>query len=120
MPAGTSGSNVRSDDPYCSYCNGRGAGYDYVRTARGAGIPERIVIARVARNAFRLPPKPRFLSEIGYLMGGAVVSWRLLLTFLAWVRNSWRGIQGNEARLFSVVVVALSFIITIIVVDMLY
>ena len=46
---------------------------DYVKTARGAGIPERIVIARnVLRNAL-ITPVTTLGLKIGYLMGGAVV-----------------------------------------------
>ena len=46
---------------------------DYVRTAVGAGIPKRIVVARnVLRNALITPVTVLGL-RVGYLMGGAVV-----------------------------------------------
>ena len=71
---------------------------DYVRMARGAGVPEKVVVGiNVLRNAliFNLPG-----------MGTAIL----------------QGVQGNEANLVQgvVIVVALAFIIINIVVDMLY
>ena len=94
---------------------------DYVRTARGAGIPERIVIARnVLRNAL-ITPVTTLGLKIGYLMGGAVVI-EVIFNLPGMGTAILEGIQGNEAMLVQgvVVVVALSFIIINIVVDMLY
>lgn len=46
---------------------------DYVRTAVGAGIPKKVVVARnVLRNALITPVTVLGL-RIGYLMGGALV-----------------------------------------------
>ena len=52
---------------------------DYVRTALGAGIPKRVVVARnVLRNALITPVTVLGL-RIGYLIGGAVVGGLQLL-----------------------------------------
>lgn len=94
---------------------------DYVRTARGAGIPEGIVIARnVLRNAL-ITPVTTLGLKIGYLMGGAVVI-EVIFNLPGMGTAILEGIQGNEAMLVQgvVVVVALSFIVINIVVDMLY
>ena len=94
---------------------------DYVRTARGAGIPEPIVIARnVLRNAL-ITPVTTLGLKIGYLMGGAVVI-EVIFNLPGMGMAILEGIQGNETMLVQgvVIVVALSFIIINIVVDMLY
>ena len=94
---------------------------DYVKTARGAGIPERIVIARnVLRNAL-ITPVTTLGLKIGYLMGGAVVI-EVIFNLPGMGMAILEGIQGNETMLVQgvVIVVALSFIIINIVVDMLY
>ena len=94
---------------------------DYVKTARGAGIPERVVIARnVLRNAL-ITPVTTLGLKIGYLMGGAVVI-EVIFNLPGMGMAILEGIQGNETMLVQgvVIVVALSFIIINIVVDMLY
>ena len=94
---------------------------DYVRTARGAGIPEPIVIARnVLRNAL-ITPVTTLGLKIGYLMGGAVVI-EVIFNLPGMGMAILEGIQGNETMLVQgvVIVVALSFIIINIVVAMLY
>lgn len=46
---------------------------DYVRMARGAGVPEKVVVGiNVLRNAL-ITPVTTLGLKIGYLMGGAVV-----------------------------------------------
>ena len=94
---------------------------DYVRTARGAGIPERIVIARnVLRNAL-ITPVTTLGLKIGYLMGGAVVI-EVIFNLPGMGTAILQGIQGGETTLVQgvVIVVALAFVIINIVVDMLY
>lgn len=94
---------------------------DYVRTARGAGIPERVVIARnVLRNAL-ITPVTTLGLKIGYLMGGAVVI-EVIFNLPGMGTAILQGVQGNETTLVQgvVVVVALAFIVINIVVDMLY
>ncbi len=94
---------------------------DYVKTARGAGIPEKIVIARnVLRNAL-ITPVTTLGLKIGYLMGGAVVI-EVIFNLPGMGTAIQQGILGGETNLVLgvVVVVALSFVIINIVVDMLY
>lgn len=94
---------------------------DYVKTARGAGIPEHIVIARnVLRNAL-ITPITTLGLKIGYLMGGAVVI-EVIFNLPGMGMAILEGIQGNETTLVQgvVIVVALAFILINIVVDMLY
>ena len=94
---------------------------DYVKTARGAGLPERVVVGRnVLRNAL-ITPVTTLGLKIGYLMGGAVVI-EVIFNLPGMGMAILEGIQGNETMLVQgvVIVVALSFIIINIVVDMLY
>lgn len=94
---------------------------DYVRTAIGAGIPKRVVIAKnVLRNAL-ITPVTTLGMKIGYLLGGAVVI-ECVFSIPGMGTAITTGIQGNEPNLVQgvVIVVALSFIIINIVVDMLY
>ena len=94
---------------------------DYVRTARGGGLPEFVVIARnVLRNAL-ITPVTTLGLKIGYLMGGAVVI-EVIFNLPGMGTAILQGVQGNEANLVQgvVIVVALAFIIINIVVDMLY
>lgn len=59
---------------------------DYVRTAIGAGVPRRVVIARnVFRNAL-ITPVTVLGMKIGYLMGGAIVI-EIILPFPEWARR---------------------------------
>lgn len=94
---------------------------DYVRTARGGGIPEQIVIARnVLRNAL-ITPVTTLGLKIGYLMGGAVVI-ETIFNLPGMGMAITNGITGGETYLVMgvVIVVALVFVIINIVVDMLY
>lgn len=94
---------------------------DYVQTARGAGLPERVVIGHnVLRNAL-ITSLTTLGLKIGYLMGGAVVI-EVIFNLPGMGMAIQEGIQGNETMLVQgvVIVVALTFIIINIVVDMLY
>lgn len=94
---------------------------DYVRTAIGAGIPRNIVIARnVLRNALITPVTVLGL-RVGYLMGGAVVI-EVIFNLRGMGRVLIEGIQNNYVTLVqgATLVVAVSFIIINIIVDMLY
>ena len=94
---------------------------DYVQTARGSGIPERVVIAKnVLRNAL-ITPVTTLGLKIGYLMGGAVVI-EVIFALPGMGTLIQQGITGGEIMLVQgvVVVVALAFVIINIVVDMLY
>ena len=94
---------------------------DYVRTALGAGIPKRTVIARnVLRNAL-ISPVTVLGMRIGYLIGGAVVI-EVIFNLPGMGMAILSGIQSNYTMLVQgvVLVVAITFIIINIIVDMLY
>lgn len=94
---------------------------DYVRTALGAGIPRTEVIARnVLRNALITPVTVLGL-RVGYLIGGAVVIEIIFnlqgmgRVLIDGITNSWvTVVQGTT------LVVAISFIVVNIIVDLLY
>ena len=95
---------------------------DYVRTAVGAGIPKRIVVARnVLRNALITPVTVLGL-RIGYLMGGAVVIEIIFSIDGMGKLVLLQGIQQNSVTLVQggALVVAIAFIVVNIIVDMLY
>ena len=94
---------------------------DYVRTAKGSGLPKPVIIARnVLRNAL-ITPVTTLGMKIGYLMGGAVVI-EVIFNLPGMGMAILDGVSGNEPMLVMgvVIVVALSFIVINIVVDMLY
>ncbi|GAB3945748.1 ABC transporter permease [Corynebacterium tapiri] len=94
---------------------------DYVRTALGAGVPRRVVISRnVLRNALITPVTVLGL-RVGYLMGGAVVIEIIFnlqgmgRVLIDGITNSWvTVVQG------ATLVVAITFILVNIIVDLLY
>ena len=94
---------------------------DYVRTARGFGIPMGVVVARnVLRNALITPVTVLGL-RIGYLIGGAVVI-EVIFALPGMGMQIVNGIQAGYTLLVQgvVLVVAITFIIINIIVDMLY
>ena len=94
---------------------------DYVRTARGFGIPMGVVVARnVLRNALITPVTVLGL-RIGYLIGGAVVI-EVIFNLPGMGMSIVNGIQYGYTTLVQgvVLVVAIAFIIINIIVDMLY
>ena len=94
---------------------------DYVRTAIGAGIPKRVVVSRnVLRNALITPITVLGL-RIGYLMGGAVII-EIIFNLNGMGRAILEGVKENYPALVQGVtlIVALSFIVINILVDMLY
>lgn len=94
---------------------------DYVKTAKGAGLPQSVVVGRnVLRNAL-ITPVTTLGLKIGYLMGGAVVI-ETIFNLPGMGMAILEGIQGGETMLVQgvVIVVALAFIVINIVVDMLY
>ncbi|NPD31478.1 ABC transporter permease [Eggerthellaceae bacterium zg-1084] len=94
---------------------------DYVRTALGAGIPKNVVIARnVLRNAL-ISPVTVLGMRIGYLIGGAVVI-EVIFNLPGMGMAIVSGIQSNYVMLVQgvVLVVAVTFIVINIIVDMLY
>ncbi len=94
---------------------------DYVRTALGAGIPRNIVIARnVLRNALITPVTVLGL-RVGYLMGGAVVI-EIIFDLNGMGKVFLDGITNNYVTLVQggTLVVAVSFMLINIIVDVLY
>ncbi len=94
---------------------------DYVRTALGAGIPKAVVVARnVLRNALITPVTVLGL-RVGYLIGGAVVI-EVIFNLPGMGMAILSGIQSSYTMLVQgvVLVVAITFIIVNIIVDMLY
>ena len=94
---------------------------DYVRTAIGAGIPRRVVIARnVLRNAL-ITPLTVLGLRLGYAMGGAVVI-EMIFNIQGMGQLIFQGVTRNDVNIVQDVSItaALAFIIINIVVDMLY
>ena len=94
---------------------------DYVRTALGAGIPYRTVVAKnVFRNAL-ITPVTVLGMRIGAMIGGAVVI-EVIFNLPGMGMAILAGIQSNFNALIQgvVLVVALTFIVINIIVDMLY
>ena len=94
---------------------------DYVRTAIGAGIPRSVVVSRnVLRNALITPVTVLGL-RVGYLIGGAVVIEIIFnlqgmgRVLIDGITNSWVSVVQGSA-----LVVAISFILVNIIVDVLY
>ena len=94
---------------------------DYVRTARGFGIPMGTVVAKnVLRNAL-ISPVTVLGLKIAHFIGGAVVI-EVIFNLPGMGMLILQGIQANYITLIQgvVLVVALAFIIINIIVDMLY
>nr|WP_256368236.1 ABC transporter permease [Adlercreutzia sp. ZJ473] len=94
---------------------------DYVRTARGFGIPYGTVVARnVLRNALITPVTVLGL-KFGYMIGGAVVL-EVIFALPGMGMAILSGVTSNYVMLVQgvVLVVAITFIIVNVIVDMLY
>ena len=96
-------------------------GQDYVRTARAKGVMERRVVLRHALKNALIPIVTVIGVQAGYLLGGAV----LTETVFAWPGVGTLMVQGILARDFPLVqgcvlVVALSFVLINLAVDLLY
>jgi len=96
-------------------------GQDYIRTARAKGVVERAVVLRHGLKNALIPIVTVVGVQAGYLLGGAV----LTETVFAWPGVGTLMIQGILARDFPLVqgcvlVVALSFVVINLAVDLLY
>ena len=96
-------------------------GQDYIRTARAKGVVERAVVLRHGLKNALIPIVTVVGVQAGYLLGGAV----LTETVFAWPGVGTLMVQGILARDFPLVqgcvlVVALSFGVINLVVDLLY
>jgi peptide/nickel transport system permease protein len=96
-------------------------GQDFIRTARAKGLVERAVVLRHALKNALIPIVTVVGVQVGYLLGGAI----LTETVFAWPGVGSLMIQGILARDFPLVqgcvlVVALSFVLVNLAVDLLY
>jgi peptide/nickel transport system permease protein len=96
-------------------------GQDYVRTARAKGLAERRVVVRHALKNALVPIVTVIGVQAGYLLGGAV----LTETVFAWPGVGTLMVQGILARDIPLVqgcvlVVALTFVLVNLSVDLLY
>jgi len=96
-------------------------GQDYIRTARAKGLTERFVVLRHGLKNALIPIVTVIGVQAGYLLGGAV----LTETVFAWPGVGTLMVQGILARDFPLVqgcvlVVALSFALINLGVDLLY
>lgn len=96
-------------------------GEDYVRTARGKGLHNRIVVSRhILRNAI-LPVVTVVALQFGYILGGAVV----IETIFAWPGLGLLAVQAINNRDYPLVqaivlFLSISFVAINLVVDLLY
>ncbi|HXU88989.1 MAG TPA: ABC transporter permease [Methylomirabilota bacterium] len=96
-------------------------GQDYIRTARAKGLIERRVVTRHGLRNALIPIVTVVGVQAGYLLGGAV----LTETVFAWPGVGTLMVQGILARDFPLVqgcvlVIALSFVVINLAVDLLY
>jgi ABC-type dipeptide/oligopeptide/nickel transport system permease component len=96
-------------------------GQDYVRTARAKGLVERRVVLRHGLRNALIPVVTVVGLQVGYLLGGAV----LTETVFAWPGVGTLMVQGILARDLPLVqgcvlVVALTFVLVNLAVDLLY
>lgn len=94
---------------------------DYVRTAIGNGVPYRTVVSQnVLRNALVTPVTVLGL-RIGYLLGGAVVI-EMIFSLPGMGQQILNGITSVDTNLVQgvVLVIAITFVIVNILVDLLY
>jgi peptide/nickel transport system permease protein len=94
---------------------------DYIRTARAKGVVERMVVLRHGLKNALIPIVTVIGVQAGYLLGGAV----LTETVFGWPGVGTLMVQGILARDFPLVqgcvlVVALSFVLVNLAVDLLY
>ena len=96
-------------------------GEDYIRTARGKGLPPRTVILRHALRNALIPIVTLAGVELGYLLGGAVIIEEIFalpgigrLTLNAILQRNYALIQG--ATLF----IAVNFVVLNLIVDLIY
>lgn len=94
---------------------------DYVRTAIGNGVPYNVVVSKnVLRNALVTPVTVLGL-RIGYLLGGAVVI-EMIFSLPGMGQQILNGITNSDANLVQgvVLVIAVTFVLVNILVDLLY
>jgi peptide/nickel transport system permease protein len=96
-------------------------GEDFVRTARAKGVPERrVVFKHILRNSLT-PVVTMFGMDLGYLMGGAVLT-ETVFGLPGIGGLAWRGIQQRDLPMVmgAVVFAAVFIILANLVVDLFY
>ncbi len=93
---------------------------DYVRTARGNGLPQHLVIRSVLRNAL-VTPLTVLGVRVGYLLSGAVVI-ETIFDLPGMGKLILEGVTGNDVALVrgTVLVIAVTFLVVNVLVDLLY
>jgi len=94
---------------------------DYVRTARGGGLPPIVVVGRnVLRNALVTPLTVLGL-RIGYLLGGAVVI-ETMFTLPGLGQNMIQAVKDGDTSKVQgfVITIAIGFVLVNLIVDILY
>ncbi|MGW4433289.1 ABC transporter permease [Streptomyces tendae] len=93
---------------------------DYVRTARGSGLPPFLIIRSVLRNAL-VTPLTVLGVKIGYMLSGAVVI-EAIFDLPGMGKLILEGVNGGDVGLVqgTVLTIAIAFLVVNVVVDLLY
>ncbi|MFG2316137.1 MULTISPECIES: ABC transporter permease [Streptomyces] len=93
---------------------------DYVRTARGSGLPPSLIIRSVLRNAL-VTPLTVLGVKIGYMLSGAVVI-EAIFDLPGMGKLILEGVNGGDVGLVqgTVLTIAIAFLVVNVVVDLLY
>ncbi|MDI3405685.1 ABC transporter permease [Streptomyces cavernicola] len=93
---------------------------DYVRTARGSGLPPSLIVRSVLRNAL-VTPLTVLGVKVGYLLSGAVVI-EAIFDLPGMGKLILEGVTGGDVALVqgTVLTIAIAFLVVNVVVDLLY
>ncbi|MFF3291312.1 ABC transporter permease [Streptomyces sp. NPDC003023] len=93
---------------------------DYVRTARGNGLPPFLVVRSVLRNAL-VTPLTVLGIKVGYLLSGAVVI-EAIFDLPGMGKLILEGVTGGDTALVqgTVLMIAIAFLVVNVIVDLLY
>ncbi|MFF0683780.1 ABC transporter permease [Streptomyces tendae] len=93
---------------------------DYVRTARGSGLPPFLIIRSVLRNAL-VTPLTVLGVKVGYMLSGAVVI-EAIFDLPGMGKLILEGVNGGDVGLVqgTVLTIAIAFLVVNVVVDLLY
>ncbi|HCA88665.1 MAG TPA: ABC transporter permease [Streptomyces sp.] len=93
---------------------------DYVRTAKGSGLPQSLVIRSVLRNAL-VTPLTVLGIKVGYLLSGAVVI-EAIFDLPGMGKLILEGVTGGDVALVqgTVLTIAIAFLVVNVIVDLLY
>jgi peptide/nickel transport system permease protein len=93
---------------------------DYVRTARGSGLPPFLIIRSVLRNAL-VTPLTVLGVKVGYMLSGAVVI-EAIFDLPGMGKLILEGVTGGDVGLVqgTVLTIAVAFLVVNVVVDLLY